>query len=169
MAVTMSEKRNVKVNVVVALGLICIILLINFAWTAANYMTILSSKDSQIEQTNAQLTNLNAQYQESLLEKQVLTQKIIDLRSIRLWEINFKWEFNESASGQHFLHFTGTFFNSGNSDAPDVKADVWISNGNNSVASYQVEFGEVPAKGYVNFEKVLNYTGHADTYNYMVD
>ena len=50
-----------------------------------------------------------------------------------------------------------------------MKADVWISNGNNSVASYQVEFGEVPAKGYVNFEKVPNYTGHADTYNYMVD
>lgn len=165
----MSQKRVVRVNVVVALGLICVILLINFAWTVSNYQTILGSKDSQIEKANAQLTNLDAQYQESLLEKESVTQQILGLQAPRLWEINFKWEFNESSSGQHFLRLTRTFFNSGISDAPDVKADVWISNGNISVANYQVVFGAVPAKDYVNFEKVLNYTGHADTYNYMVD
>ena len=164
----MSEKKTVRVNVAVALGLICVILLINFAWTATNYQTILDRKDSKIEQANAQLTNLNAQYQESLLENRALTQQVAGLQSVRLWEINFKWEFNEPTSGQHFLRFTGTFFNSGTSAATDVKVDVWISNGNNSVASYRVDFGEVPAQGYLNFEKVLNYTGHTDTYNYMV-
>jgi hypothetical protein len=167
--IAVDEKRTLSRNMAVTIGLVSLILLINSVWAVANYTTILKSKNSQIQQANAQLTNLNAQYQDALLQEQSLNQQVGSLQAIRLWEINFKWEFNEPSSGQHYLNFTGTFFNSGNTTATAVRADIWISAGSPSGASFKVDFGDVPAKSYINFDKVLNYTGHAESYTYMVD
>jgi len=165
----MGERKVVGANVALTIGLISVIMLINLVWVATEYNAVIGNKDSQIQQNDARLASLNAQYQDSLLDEQLLSQQISSLESVHLWEINFKWEFVEPASGQHYLHFTGTFFNSGNTTATAVRTDVWISGGNVSIANFRVTFGDVPPKGYINFDKVLNYTGHADSYLYMVD
>jgi len=47
----------------VTIGLICLMLLINFVWAVANYTTILNSEDSEIQQANAHQPRRNPRQQ----------------------------------------------------------------------------------------------------------
>jgi hypothetical protein len=57
----MSEKKVVNRNIVIALGIICIILIVGLVGAIANYTLIINGKDNTISTKDSQISNLQNQ------------------------------------------------------------------------------------------------------------
>jgi peptidoglycan hydrolase CwlO-like protein len=77
----MSEKRVVSRKVAIALGIICVLLIVGFVGAVANYSSIISEKDLQIASLNSQIAVKDAEIQSLRSQIDSLNNAVASLNS----------------------------------------------------------------------------------------
>jgi hypothetical protein len=140
----MTEKKVVGRKVAIALGIICVILVVGLAGVMVNYTRIINDKDSLQSQVNS-------------------------LNAAQLHEVNLKWDFNEPWIGGHYVHVYGAIFNSGTNTAYDVKINVLLYDSSGVlIKSSTIMLGNINGKSYQNIDTNIDYSGHCETYSYQI-
>ena len=158
----MSEKKVVGKNVAIALGILCVVLLISLIGSIAYYESRITTLSSQITSLQSQATNLYNQIFS-------LGNETESLKKPQLHEVNFNWEWNEPWIGSHYVHVSGAVFNSGIYTARNVRINVWLYDSNNVlIRSYTINLGDISGKTYSNFATDIDYSGHCASYSYEI-
>jgi hypothetical protein len=118
------EKKVVSKNVAIALGIICIILVVGLLGAIVDYTSIINARDSQMEM----LTNQKNQLQAWLDGNKTDLQNQIDtLEAPKLVAINLRAYDNRSLSGTPYFHIYGYICNVGRKPAvnPILYVEGW--------------------------------------------
>ena len=158
----MSEKKVVSRKVAIALGIVCIVLLVLLVGNVYTLNSQISSLNSQITSLQSQISSLNA-------EITTLQGMIEALKAAQLHEVNFNWEWHEPWIGDHYVHVSGVVFNSGTYTARNVRINIWLYDSNHVlIRSYTINLGDISGKTYSNFATDIGYSGHCAYYIYEI-
>jgi hypothetical protein len=158
----MSEKKVVGRKVAIALGIICVILVVALAGVIAYYTRIINDKDTLYNNYVATHSHSNEEYDS-------LQSQVDSLKAAQLHEVNFNWEWNEPWIGSHYVHVSGAVFNSGIYTARNVRINVWLYDSNHVlIRSYTINLGDISGKTYSNFATDIGYSGHCASYSYEI-
>jgi len=186
----MSEKKVVGRKVAIALGIICVILVVGLAGVMVNYTRIINDKDtlynnyvaahshsneeydnyvSTHHYTDSEYNNYVANHHYTDSEYDSLQSQVNSLKAAQLHEVNLKWDFNEPWLGGHYVHVYGVIFNSGTNAAYDVKINVLLYDSNHVlIKSATIMLGNINGKSYQNIDTNIDYSGHCETYSYQI-
>jgi uncharacterized coiled-coil protein SlyX len=171
-----AQKGRGSKGALIGMAVVIVVLVLSNVYTYMSFQNQIASlnsqiteKDNTIASLNSQITSFRDQITGLIAQISSLNSQIEDLKKPQLHNVNFEWSTYEPWVGQHYIHVTGTVFNSGTYTASNVKIEVKIYNSNMVlIKSGTINLGSIPGKEYTNFDTTIEYDGHCASYAYAV-
>lgn len=156
-----SEKKVIDRNVVIALGIICIVLAVGLVGAIANYTSIINGKDNTIATKNSTITSLNSQI-ETLTSQKSQIQTWLDGNKTLLSSVTTQrdqlqlWLAGNITSYQNQINSLNSQISSLNSTVTSLQNQ--ISSLNSQIASLQSQISSLNAQIDFLNNQILNLT-----------
>jgi len=170
----MSEKKMVRRSVAIALGIICILLVVGLAGAVAIYMPMINDKDTKISSQASQISSLQAQNnqlqtwldgnasQNANLQGQAdsLQNQVNSLEAPKLIEVNLTADDNRPPPPQQtYLHVYGYVCNVGNDTAYNATLYVEAFHGAVLTLNTTISLGTINGGSYTSVNSQVVYPG----------
>ncbi|MEM2130665.1 MAG: hypothetical protein QXZ70_08725 [Candidatus Bathyarchaeia archaeon] len=135
----------------IAVGVICVLLVVALVFSVVGYNLMLSEKDSLIASLREQVAALqNATAR--------LSAELNELRGAKLISVNLKAEDSGATSGTPYVHVSGYVVNVGNSTAENAKIHVILQQSGGAVLKEAyVDLGSVAGWSFVSVDSKIYY------------
>lgn len=174
-------KKGASRTIPIALGIVCILLLVGLIGAVVYYSSTIQSKnseitdkssqiaslDSEISSKNALISSLNTQIADnnstiSSLSSQVssLQSQVDSLKAVQLQKVDVLWSDNHPSSGLPYVNIHGYIFNSGSQTAWAVYVTVYIYDASGTLLkTHVIQLGAIVGKDYQEFDENIEYSG----------